>query len=321
MNYYLSSLYYIYALELSNNKWFIYTTKNENSNEVYLNSKLRYEYISNNLPIISHQQVQITDVLDVNYFVKKYMRLYGIDNVRGGSYSDNILSVNVKTFLQNEIKDSFNNYDQIIDNTIDEFNNISAWSLDRKINTKLELENQQKLYKIEIERFSDLMKPFLKTEQIINRQLIDEYKWFKDVIEMLINEYISSNENNQNIQDEINEYYVSEQLKNKYTFIKTIILGMNIKFYEINNEDQYLYCTYNKIEDMFKHYDALFLINKNEIDLDYIFKDNYYVMQQIEYILYSLITLMDEYEFDVKSYPENFSIITNWKLNKIESSL
>jgi hypothetical protein len=96
---------------------------------------------------------------------------------------------------------------------------------------------------------------------------------------------------------------------------------MNIKFYEINNEDQYLYCTYNKIEDMFKHYDALFLINKNEIDLDYIFKDNYYVMQQIEYILYSLITLMDEYEFDVKSYPENFSIITNWKLNKIESSL
>jgi len=321
MNYYLSSLYYIYALELSNNKWFIYTTKNENSNEVYLNSKLRYEYISNNLPIISHQQVQITDVLDVNYFVKKYMRLYGIDNVRGGSYSDNILSVNVKTFLQNEIKDEFNNYDQIIDDTIDEFNNISKWSLDRKINTKLELENLQNLYKIETERFSDLMKPFLKTEQIINRQLIDEYKWFKDVIEMLINEYISSNENNQNIQDEINEYYVSEQLKNKYTFIKTIILGMNIKFYEINNEDQYLYCTYNKIEDMFKHYDALFLINKNEIDLDYIFKDNYYVMQQIEYILYSLITLMDEYEFDVKSYPENFSIITNWKLNKIESSL
>ena len=321
MNYYLSSLYYIYALELSNNKWFIYTTKNQNSNEVYLNSKLRYEYISNNLPIISHQQVQITDVLDVNYFVKKYMRLYGIDNVRGGSYSDNILSVNVKTFLQNEIKDEFNNYDQIIDDTIDEFNNISKWSLDRKINTKLELENLQNLYKIETERFSDLMKPFLKTEQIINRQLIDEYKWFKDVIEMLINEYISSNENNQNIQDEINEYYVSEQLKNKYTFIKTIILGMNIKFYEINNEDQYLYCTYNKIEDMFKHYDALFLINKNEIDLDYIFKDNYYVMQQIEYILYSLITLMDEYEFDVKSYPENFSIITNWKLNKIESSL
>tara|TARA_Y100000389_G_C17416536_1_gene494085 strand:- start:527 stop:1492 length:966 start_codon:yes stop_codon:yes gene_type:complete len=321
MNYYLSSLYYIYALELSNNKWFIYTTKNQNSNEVYLNSKLRYEYISNNLPIISHQQVQITDVLDVNYFVKKYMRLYGIDNVRGGSYSDNILSVNVKTFLQNEIKDSFNNYDQIIDNTIDEFNNISEWSLDRKINTKLELENQQKLYKIEIERFSDLMEPFLKTDQIINRQLIDEYKWFKDVIEMLINDYISSNEDNQNIQDEINEYYVSEQLKNKYTFIKTIILGMNIKFYEINNEDQYLYCTYNKIEDMFKHYDALFLINKNEIDLDYIFKDNYYVMQQIEYILYSLITLTDEYEFDVKSYPENFSIITNWKLNKIESSL
>jgi len=92
MNYNFSTLYRLYALELSNKKWFIYTTKETDTKNIDLNSKLLYQFVSNNLPILSHNSTQLNDVLEVNFYVKKYMRLYGIKNVRGGSYSDEVLS-------------------------------------------------------------------------------------------------------------------------------------------------------------------------------------------------------------------------------------
>ena len=36
-------------------------------------------------------------------------------------------------------------------------------------------------------------------------------------------------------------------------------------------------------------------------------------------MIYSLITLLDEYTFDINSYPENFTFITNWKLQQLEN--
>ena len=114
MNYNFSTLYRLYALELSNKKWFIYTTKETDTKNIDLNSKLLYQFVSNNLPILSHNSTKLNDVLEVNFYVKKYMRLYGIKNVRGGSYSDEILSSEIKDMLEKNLSapaPPFSNYE------------------------------------------------------------------------------------------------------------------------------------------------------------------------------------------------------------------
>ena len=40
---------------------------------------------------------------DEDKYVKKYMNLYGIDNVRGGSYSNNTLTKYEKIFIKKEL--------------------------------------------------------------------------------------------------------------------------------------------------------------------------------------------------------------------------
>ena len=103
MNYYFSTLYTVYVLELSHKKWFIYVSSENEIKDIYLNSQIQYQYVANHLPILSHNSTPINDVLDIDYFVKKYMRMYGINNVRGGSYSNEVLSSNTKEVLEKEI--------------------------------------------------------------------------------------------------------------------------------------------------------------------------------------------------------------------------
>ena len=63
----------------------------------------------------------------------------------------------------------------------------------------------------------------------------------------------------------------------------------------------------------------LFLIIDEYIDFDTVVSNKYNVLRQVEYMIYSLINLLDEYTFDVNSYPENFTFITNWKLQQLEN--
>jgi hypothetical protein len=318
MNYYFSTLHTVYALELSHKKWFIYVSSEHDIKDVYLKSQLQHEYIANHLPILSHNSTNIHDVLDIDYFVKKYMRMYGINNVRGGSYSNEILSSNTKEILEKEINATFNDYNQIIDKTIDDYKTISTWSIEKINNEKDELLKQQKLFTQENERHNILQQPFVNTDKKINRQIIEEYNWLTNNIDDLINTYITSNEENQNINDE-QTYEVSSHTQSKYISLKNTLHGLNQRFYQTYEGENYLYSSYDEINDYINVLEPFFLINDNPIDFESVVSNKYNVLRQIEYMIYSLITLLDEYTFDIKSYPENFTFITNWKLQQLEN--
>jgi hypothetical protein len=318
MNYYFSTLHTVYSLELSHKKWFIYASSENDIKDVYLNSQLQHEYIANHLPILSHNSTKIHDVLDIDYFVKKYMRMYGINNVRGGSYSNEIIPINVKEVLEKEINATFNDYNQIIDKSIDDYKTLSTWSIDKIKETKKELLRKKDLFTIENERHNTLLKPFHNSNNKISRQFIVDFNWFNNMVDELINNYITVYQEINNIMNE-EVYEVSNEIQEKYINFKEKIYGLNQRFYETYEGENYVYSSYDEINNYINTLEPFFLIIDQYIDFESVVSNKYNVLKQVEYMIYSLITLLDDYAFDVNSYPENFTFITNWKLQQLEN--
>ena len=243
------------------------------------------------------------------------MRLYGIDKVRGGSYTNELLSIEEQNILSKEINQKFNNFDKPIDTTISEYNNISDWSIETIKNRKKELLKNQETYYFDQEKYNNLMEKLYNTERTIDRKILLDIEWLNTIIDQLINEYY--NVNNDNIMnDEI--YEVPEIVINTYKKIRKIIIGLNKKFIEIYENEEYLYSSNEILEQMIQNLDNLFTIDSNIININEIIINKEYVFRQLDYMYYCLINKKDDYEFDKNYYPDNFEMITKWKLNKLE---
>ena len=99
----------IYILKLNNNKYYIGKT-NRNVKERYQEHlegigsfwTKKYE------PLSIIKQIENSSPFDEDRYVKEYMAMYGIDNVRGGSYNQEELNSETIKFLRNELRTSNN---------------------------------------------------------------------------------------------------------------------------------------------------------------------------------------------------------------------
>jgi hypothetical protein len=99
----------IYILKLNDNKYYIGKT-NRHVNDRY------QEHLEGNgsfwtkkyKPLSIVKQINNSSPFDEDRYVKEYMSIYGIDNVRGGSYNQEELNSETTKFLSNELKTSKN---------------------------------------------------------------------------------------------------------------------------------------------------------------------------------------------------------------------
>lgn len=98
----------IYVLECENDKYYVGAHKGKDGEELgeimelhKLGKGSTWTYLYRPLYIID--LIENADAFDLDKTVKKYMAMYGIDNVRGGSYFYNTLPKNEYIFLQKEI--------------------------------------------------------------------------------------------------------------------------------------------------------------------------------------------------------------------------
>ena len=96
---------YVYVLKLENNKYFVGNTYNPYfSLDTYRNidndSNL---FTSENKPITICKFISKCNEFDEDKIVKNYMDIYGIDNVRGGTYNKLELTSEEKHFIQKEL--------------------------------------------------------------------------------------------------------------------------------------------------------------------------------------------------------------------------
>ena len=111
---------YIYLIELKSNKYFVELTDNVINSLKRDFCRFNYPWTRKYEPVKIIEIIMIEDI-DINKldeFVEKYMKLYGIDNVRGGKYntikleSESILEL--KLIENNYIGDKNRNNDSLI---------------------------------------------------------------------------------------------------------------------------------------------------------------------------------------------------------------
>ena len=86
---------YMNILKLENGNYFIYLSSDEDEAMIYKKYENELTYLQKTKPLYFENRVfDVEDQKNVNAYVRNYMLLYGMDNVRGGDYLDEILSEN-----------------------------------------------------------------------------------------------------------------------------------------------------------------------------------------------------------------------------------
>jgi hypothetical protein len=104
--------YKIFVLQLENDKWFLHTSKETQLERVLFESQVIYDFVKKNPPLNIYEIIKSTDYFDINTLTKKYMNCIGIENVRGGIYSDEILPEFLLKSLELEINSTVDIYNK-----------------------------------------------------------------------------------------------------------------------------------------------------------------------------------------------------------------
>ena len=99
----------IYILKLNDNKYYIGKT-NRTVKERYQEhlEGIGSFWTKKYKPLSIIKQIENSSPFDEDRYVKEYMAIYGIDNVRGGSYNQEELNNDTIKFLRNELRTSNN---------------------------------------------------------------------------------------------------------------------------------------------------------------------------------------------------------------------
>jgi hypothetical protein len=94
----------IYVLKLEQEKYFIYFSSVKHYNQILTECEIYYDYAKIYNPLSIIEIIPLTNYLDIDKTVKFYMHLYGYNNVRGGSYIEDILPDYLEKTLNQELK-------------------------------------------------------------------------------------------------------------------------------------------------------------------------------------------------------------------------
>lgn len=160
----MTSNYNIFVLQLENDKWFLHMSKETKTERVLFESQVIYEFVRKNPPLNVYEIIKSTDYFDINTVTKKYMNYIGIENVRGGIYSDEILPDFLLKSLELELTSSADIY-----NKTSIFDSIS---------------NRENLTLEDYEKRSNEYKQLLSTGyKSITRDFFNNLEWLKNKIE------------------------------------------------------------------------------------------------------------------------------------------
>jgi hypothetical protein len=105
------SKFTIYVLQLENDKWFLHLSSSPKE-YIELECQTLFEFVQKNKPIRIFETIKCFDKFDINTNVKRYMEWLGIDNVRGGIYSEELLDESSIQSLKLELSSSLEKYEK-----------------------------------------------------------------------------------------------------------------------------------------------------------------------------------------------------------------
>jgi hypothetical protein len=258
----------IFVILLENDKWFLHVSSLPN--DVLLECEALFDFVKKNKPIKIYETLPFLDALDINTWTKRYMNYFGMDNVRGGIYSEEIIDEKLLQALEIELSTSIENYEE-------------------KLSIFHRIRNKENLlitdFEEDMQKYKNLLQHGYKQ---FTRDFFDDLEWLKQIVE-------NSIEDNSNYKPGI---FTMRQENNK-TYRKIIknIGILNTYYYKLDEEKvkvkpSVLLYKPEFIFDRFIYHPSDIKNFQSEINtaLDYINK--------YEFMGYTLINVLDEMEYD-----------------------
>jgi len=302
-------MFKLYLIDLNDEKKFLYYSSSLFVDEINLfkECQLKFDFVKKYPPIQILNVFDITNELEINFFVKYYMIEYGINNVRGGNYTDEILSDNIIEFLNLEIFTKFSDYEKKND-----LLNIhpSEENKEEIINKIMIYNNKKKLYNL-------LFNTINKDENINNiRNILNDFYWINQEIEYLFDKFkiglinncfLTTNINNfnniqykkilKNIKNIVDIYFsLNEENLSEYLtpYLRTKL--SSIKKY--NDIDLiYIYHPNFLLDNFFYHHRVIYYWNINQFEKQISIVNR--LIDDLTNISYTVLNLLDELEFDI----------------------
>ena len=312
----------LYIIILKNDKRLLHVkTKNvDNLEDMIVELNLLYkDYLSINPILRIDDKITLHQIYEVDYFVKKFMKYYGIENVRGGSYSKLELTTEENNVLNKELEQTINNLknnEEYIENIIELYKDKDKEYLQK------EKENlNQKLYKYNYDK--KMLKKLSNYKGIIlNRDLLKDINRLRmlikeeDLKDMIFNmdeSYLIHIKNHNNALETLQYQYskIFQKMRTVYTVL-TNYTDVEITYEPKKNlyKPEDYFCVFFNIKS--NNLDDI-VINDKEVE-DFNKLINYF-----EYLVYTLLNKIDEYEFDVSTYLIDFEKITSYKIEYINT--
>jgi hypothetical protein len=315
-----NNLYYLYVIELESNNWLLHLSQPKPDIFLQIECEFLYDFAKKYKPLKISEKINISDLLLVDYHVKKYMLLHGIQKVRGGRYIDEILPNHHIMTLNAEFKmeEQLNNNKIIIDHSIG--SNLK--------NPDLKLANQLEEYENTLAIYNSIKCFTYENKKYeYSRDILVDIKWLNNCILFMKNYMMDINS------PEVEHISIADQIE--------LLQPIEILF---SFFDEYPYFTYskqvidnyNRICIYLKHLLPACLKVKDDLVYDYellkcpelVFDTIFYTIDYnfheknytdalnlcnyFEYMTYIIINRMDEYEFDLNtSSPDVVSIMKN----------
>jgi len=276
----------LYAIELENEKVFLHFSPPVYQDILFRECIVLFDFVKKNRPLKILKVIDINDVLEIDYYVKYYMRYYGIENVRGGNYSNEFLTNNEIDILKKEINKTTKDYENDIEIFESIFQNFQKNNVtEKEIN---ELDKKWKIYSNK-KKIMSILYDKDNYESIENfyifKTIIHDIEWMQEKMKELHNTYNKYYESQKEISKDRNMLSFIQKIPNLVANddkkqYKEILerLGFLTKIYLLINKEnleEYMdSCLRNKI-DGFKSYDTksfMYIhIQKPRFILDYFF--------------------------------------------------
>jgi len=289
----------IYVFQLEKSRYFLYSGESDKTDaETMLSAEIQYDFLQKYRPIKVLKKIKSIGMFDLDNHVKQYMILVGYQNVRGGSYIEDVLSPQQEELLMKELQTA-SNYPNAHALLIKELiRNYASVTMSKKdiLLEKKRIETSYSRYKKEKTEFDNIQK-------------VDPEGFLKDLVWLKKTAFT-------------NIEYCENKEVNTYLF-SIINKEQRIRYLQIIEKIKQIYHLFSCLTGKISEYPAY--IKYPEFLLD----DFFYHLRNVssnvsienlenfcyvyEYFTNTIINRMDEYQFDINTWENDME----WKTPRI----
>jgi hypothetical protein len=275
----------IYVFRLEHSKYFVCSRIEDKKTEVQLllESEIKYDYLKKYKPIQIINKHEESHPLDVDSYVKQYMIFFGMENVRGGTYSNEILLPHQEQVLKEELSANIENMD---DNIVQELISDYADKPFSKQEAIVEIERLEKRYS----QYQSEVN-FLKKITIDVTKMKENLEWLENTCKAQVDAF-----NHEKKATFLYRIQIKEDIEKYKAVLKDLKKIYDLFTIDLGNNTQSALFKYPQFvfDDFFYHW--------HRIHLDESLNNAMMVCSYYNNCIIYIGNRIDEYTFDVNSW-------------------